>query len=231
MSELLNPAFWEPFGLTIKLAFITTLFLYLVGIPIAYYLAFTKFRFRAVLEAIIAMPLVLPPSVLGFYFLLAFSQNGFLGAFWKDIFGHQLAFHFDGLVIGSIIFSLPFMVHPLLSGFKAMDKFQIEAAHTMGKSKFQTLLKVILPSIKSSLATGGVISFAHTVGEFGVVLMIGGNIDGETKVASIAIYNEVEALNYSMAHSYSLILFAFSFAILWLVYVKLGNDVKGSFHA
>ncbi|MCX6052295.1 MAG: molybdate ABC transporter permease subunit [Campylobacterales bacterium] len=231
MRELLNPIFWEPFGLTIKLAFITTLFLYLVGIPIAYYLAYTKFRFRAVLEAIIAMPLVLPPSVLGFYFLLAFSQNGFLGALWKDLFGHQLAFHFDGLVIGSIIFSLPFMVHPLLSGFKAMDKFQIEAAHTMGKGKFQTLLKVILPAIKSSLATGGVISFAHTVGEFGVVLMIGGNIDGETKVASIAIYNEVEALNYSMAHSYSLILFAFSFAILWLVYVKLGNEVKGSFHA
>lgn len=231
MNALLSSNFWEPFGLTIKLALITTIFLYIVGIPIAYYLAFAKIRFRAVLEAIIAMPLVLPPSVLGFYFLLAFSQNGFLGALWKELFGHQLAFHFDGLVIGSIIFSLPFMVHPLLSGFKAVDKFQIEAAHTMGKSRFQTLLKVILPAIKSSLATGGVISFAHTVGEFGVVLMIGGNIDGETKVASIAIYNEVEALNYSMAHSYSLILFAFSFAVLWLVYMKLGSEVKGSFHA
>jgi len=231
MNVLLSPNFWEPFWLTIKLALITTIFLYIIGIPIAYYLAFAKIRFRAVLEAIIAMPLVLPPSVLGFYFLLAFSQNGFLGALWKELFGHQLAFHFDGLVIGSIIFSLPFMVHPLLSGFKAVDKFQIEAAQTMGKNKFQTLVKVILPAIKSSLATGGVISFAHTVGEFGVVLMIGGNIDGETKVTSIAIYNEVEALNYTMAHSYSLILFAFSFAVLWLVYMKLGSEVKGSFHA
>lgn len=231
MNVLLSPNFWEPFWLTIKLALITTIFLYIIGIPIAYYLAFAKIRFRAVLEAIIAMPLVLPPSVLGFYFLLAFSQNGFLGALWKELFGHQLAFHFDGLVIGSIIFSLPFMVHPLLSGFKAVDKFQIEAAQTMGKNKFQTLVKVILPAIKSSLATGGVISFAHTVGEFGVVLMIGGSIDGETKVTSIAIYNEVEALNYTMAHSYSLILFAFSFAVLWLVYMKLGSEVKGSFHA
>lgn len=231
MNVLLSSGFWEPFGLTLKLALITTVFLYLIGIPLAYYLAFSKIRFRAILEAIIAMPLVLPPSVLGFYFLLMFSQNGFLGAFWKEIFGHQLAFHFDGLVIGSIIFSLPFMVHPLLSGFKSVDRFSIEAAHTMGKNHWQTLFRVVLPAMKSSLATGGVISFAHTVGEFGVVLMIGGNIDGQTKVASIAIYNEVEALNYTMAHSYSLILFAFSFAILWLVYMKLGSEVKASFHA
>lgn len=227
MSELFNPAFWEPFWLTVKLAVITTAFLYLIGIPIAYFLAYSKVRFKSILEAIIAMPLVLPPSVLGFYFLLAFSGDGFLGAIWKDLFGHQLAFHFDGLVVGSIIFSLPFMVHPLLSGFKGVDKSQVEAAYTMGKGKFQTLLRVILPSMKPSVITGGVIAFAHTVGEFGVVLMIGGNIDNETKVASIAIYNEVEALNYHTAHVYSLILFAFSFAILWLVYMKLGREVKG----
>jgi molybdate transport system permease protein len=227
LSELLSPTFWEPFWLTIKLAVITTIFLYLIGIPIAYYLAYSKIRFKSILEAVIAMPLVLPPSVLGFYFLLAFSRDGFLGAFWNDVFGHQLAFHFDGLVIGSIIFSLPFMVHPLLSGFKAVEKSQIEAAYTMGKNRFQTLLKVILPSMKPSIITGGVIAFAHTVGEFGVVLMIGGNIDNETKVASIAIYNEVEALNYTTAHVYSLILFAFSFVILWLVYTKLGREVKG----
>jgi molybdate transport system permease protein len=178
-------------------------------------------------EAIVAMPLVLPPSVLGFYFLLAFSQDGFLGGPWRELFGHQLAFHFDGLVIGSIIFSLPFMVHPLLAGFKGADVRQIEAAYTMGKSRMTTLYRVILPAIKPSLLTGAVISFAHTVGEFGVVLMIGGNIDGETKVASIAIYNEVEALNYSTAHAYSLILFAFSFVVLWFVYLKVGRQHRG----
>ena len=231
MSEFFSPLFWEPFILTFKLAFITTICLYLIGIPLAYYLAFAKVRFKAIFEAIIAMPLVLPPSVLGFYFLLLFSQDGFLGALWKKIFGHQLAFHFEGLVIGSIVFSLPFMVHPLLNGFKAINPYSIEAAHTMGKGFFETLFRVILPSMKPALVTGGVISFAHTVGEFGVVLMIGGNIDGQTKVASIAIYNEVEALNYTMAHSYSLILFAFSFVILWLVYTKLDRKMKVGFYA
>ncbi len=226
---MFDSGFWIPFELTLKLATITTIFLFIIGIPIAYYIAFSKSRFISIFEAIIAMPLVLPPSVLGFYFLLMFSNSGFLGSFWNDIFGHQLAFHFDGLVIGSIIFSLPFMVHPLTNGFKSINKNQIEASYTMGKSKFITLIKIILPSMKPSLITGGVISFAHTVGEFGVVLMIGGNIDGETKVASIAIYNEVEALNYTTAHSYSLILFAFSFLVLWLVYFKVSKDKKGLF--
>jgi molybdate transport system permease protein len=227
MNELLNPGFWEPFALTLKLAIITTSCLLVIGIPIAYALAFSKNRFTPMFEAIVAMPLVLPPSVLGFYFLLAFSQDGFLGGPWRELFGHQLAFHFDGLVIGSIIFSLPFMVHPLLAGFKGADVRQIEAAYTMGKSRMTTLYRVILPAIKPSLLTGAVISFAHTVGEFGVVLMIGGNIDGETKVASIAIYNEVEALNYSTAHAYSLILFAFSFVVLWFVYLKVGRQHRG----
>lgn len=227
MNELLSGAFWEPFELTIKLALMTTAFLFVVGIPLAYYLAFARHRFVSVLEAIVAMPLVLPPSVLGFYFLLAFSRDGFLGRFWQEIAGHQLAFHFDGLVLGSIIFSLPFMVHPLISGFKGVDPHQIEAAYTMGKTPFQTLLRVILPAMKPSLLTGGVISFAHTVGEFGVVLMIGGNIDGETKVASIAIYNEVEALNYTTAHLYSLILFSFSFLVLWMVYLRIGRVHQG----
>ncbi len=222
----MSTGFWEPFWLTFKLAFIATAILYAIGIPIAYGLAFSKIRFKPFLETIVAMPLVLPPSVLGFYFLLAFSQDGFLGKIWIRLFGHQLAFHFDGLVLGSVIFSLPFMVHPILSGFKGVDKQQIEAAYTMGKSKFTTLLKIILPSIKPSLITGGVIAFAHTVGEFGVVLMIGGNISGETKVASIAIYNEVEALNYTTAHIYSFILFAFSFVILWFVYMGLGRRVE-----
>lgn len=229
MSEyiFLSPEFWEPFSLTLKLALITTAFLFMIGVPLAYYLAFSRNRFISIIEALVAMPLVLPPSVLGFYFLLAFSQDGFLGGVWKEFFGHQLAFHFEGLVIGSIIFSLPFMVHPLLAGLKGVDISQIEASYTMGKSRSTTLLRVILPAIKPSLITGGVISFAHTVGEFGVVLMIGGNIDGETKVASIAIYNQVEALNYTVAHAYSLILFAFSFVVLWFVYFKTSKHHLG----
>lgn len=227
MNALWDRGFWEPFSLTLELAIITTLFLFVVGIPLAYYLAYTKNRFVSLIEAVVAMPLVLPPSVLGFYFLLAFSQEGFLGALWVKLFAHQLAFHFDGLVIGSIIFSLPFMVHPLLAGFKGVEKSQIEAAYTMGKGRLVTLFWVILPSMKPSIITGGVIAFAHTVGEFGVVLMIGGNIDGQTKVASIAIYNEVEALNYTTAHAYSLILFAFSFVVLWFVYLKIGREHRG----
>lgn len=229
MSEhiFLTYEFWEPFLLTLKLATITTLFLFMLGIPLAYYLVFSRNRFISIIEALVAMPLVLPPSVLGFYFLLAFSQDGFLGGIWKEFFGHQLAFHFEGLVIGSIIFSLPFMVHPLLAGLKGVDIRQIEASYTMGKSRLTTLYRVILPAIKPSLITGGVISFAHTVGEFGVVLMIGGNIGGETKVVSIAIYDQVETLNYTIAHAYSLILFAFSFAVLWFVYIKTNRHHLG----
>ena len=208
-----------PFILTIKLAAITTGILYLIGLPMAYFLAHTRMCMKPVLEAVIALPLVLPPSVLGFYFLLAFSRTGFLGRLWEQLFGHQLAFSFDGLVIGSILFSLPFMVHPLLTGFRAVPRNLIEASYTLGKSPLETVFRVVLPVMKGSLLTGGVLAFAHTVGEFGVVLMIGGNIDGQTKVASIAIYDLVESLDYHAAHVYAAILFAFSFAILLTVYV------------
>lgn len=208
-----------PFILTAKLAGITTAILYLIGLPTAYFLAHTRWRIKPVLEAVIALPLVLPPSVLGFYFLLAFSRTGFLGSLWEQLFGHQLAFTFDGLVIGSIIFSLPFMVHPLLAGFRAVPRNLVEASYTLGKSPLETVVRVVLPVMKGSLLTGGVLAFAHTVGEFGVVLMIGGNIDGQTKVASIAIYDLVESLNYQGAHIYAAILFAFSFAILLTVYI------------
>lgn len=208
-----------PLLLTVKLAFITTVILYLLGLPTAWFLARTKIRIKPVLEAIFALPLVLPPSVLGFYFLLLFSRNGWLGSVWDKLFGHQLAFSFDGLVLGSVIFSLPFMVHPLQAGFNAVPGNLIDASYSLGKSKIETMLRVILPSMKSSLLTGGVLAFAHTVGEFGVVLMIGGSIDGETKVASIAIYDLVESLNYQTAHLYAAILFIFSFVILVTVYL------------
>jgi len=155
-------------------------------------------------------------AVLGFYFLLAFSRQGWLGGVWENLFGHQLAFSFDGLVLGSVIFSLPFMVHPLQAGFNAVPHNLIDASYSLGKSKTTTMLMVILPAMKSSLLTGGVLAFAHTVGEFGVVLMIGGSIDSETKVA---FYDLVESLDYQSAHLYAAILFVFSFAILMAVYL------------
>ncbi len=210
---------WTPFILTFKLAVVTTFILLIIGIPFAYFLSFSNFKFKSAVEALTALPLVLPPTVLGFYLLLIFSKNGALGKLWEKLFGHQLAFSFDGLVLASIIFSFPFMVHPLISGFKAVNKDFIEASYTLGKSKIETLLKVIIPNSKPALLTGITLSFAHTVGEFGVVLMVGGSIEGETKVVSIAIYDAVEKLDYSSAHIYSAVLFGFSFFVLLVVYM------------
>ncbi len=207
-----------PFILTLKLALVTTVVLLFISAPIAYYLANTKSKLKPIFESIVALPLVLPPSVLGFYFLLAFSDNGFMGRVWGFLFNAKLAFSFSGLVIGSIIFSLPFMTHPLLSGFESMDKNLKNAAMTLGKSPLEIFFRVELPMIKSSLITGVVLAFAHTVGEFGVVLMIGGNIEGVTRVASIAIYDKVESFEYASAHVYSAVLFFFSFAVLFFVY-------------
>jgi molybdate transport system permease protein len=213
---MINP---EPLILTLKLAGLTTAILYVVGLPVAWFLSQSRMRLKPVLEAVLAPPLVLPPSVLGFYFLLAFSRQGWLGGMWEKAFDHQLAFSFDGLVFGSVIFSFPFMVHPLQAGFNAIPRNLSEASYSLGKSTLETLIKVILPAMKSSILTGGVLAFAHTVGEFGVVLMIGGSIEGKTKVASIAIYDLVESLDYNSAHIYSAILFAFSFMILLTVYL------------
>ncbi|NTV46560.1 MAG: molybdate ABC transporter permease subunit [Chlorobiales bacterium] len=210
---------FEPFYLTFKLASLVTLILLVIGIPVAYYLAYSKLKVNVLAEAAIALPLVLPPSVLGFYLLLLLNRKGLLGSFWNKFFGHQLAFHFEGLVIASALFSFPFMVQPLISGFKSIKTELIEASYALGKSRLETLFSVILPNMKSSILTGLVLSFAHTVGEFGVVLMIGGSIEGETKVISIAIYNEVEALNYAGAHVYAAILFGFSFLTLLAVYL------------
>ncbi len=200
---------WSPLILTLKLASITTIILLFIGIPLAYWLAFSKFRFKFIFEALVSMPLVLPPSVLGF-------QN-FFGQFLDEYLGIQFVFSFEGLVLASVIFSLPFMVHPIMSGFSSVPVNLIEAAQTLGKSKFTVLRKILIPNIKPSLLSGIVLSFAHTIGEFGVVLMIGGNIPGQTRVASIAIYDEVEALNYDTANMYALILFAISFSILIIV--------------
>lgn len=211
---------WQPLLLSLQLAALTTLILLALGIPLAYALAFSRSRFKPVFEALVSMPLVLPPSVLGFYLLLAFSPQTGFGLWLAQTLDLRLVFSFAGLVLGSVIFSLPFMVHPLQSGLQNLPFSLVEASRTLGKSDLYTLFRILLPNIKSALLAGVVLSFAHTIGEFGVVLMIGGNIPGVSKVASIAIYDEVESLNYAAAHFYALVLIAISFAVLLLVYMS-----------
>ena len=210
---------WQPLWLTFKLAGITTFILCLIGIPFAWWLSQTRIRFKPVLETLVSMPLVLPPSVLGFYLLLAFSPTHWFGGWLDHVAGLKLAFSFQGLVLASVIFSFPFLVHPVQSGFQNLAPSLSEAAYTLGKSRWQTFLHVLLPNIKPQLLAGVVLAFAHTIGEFGVVLMIGGNMPGQTRVASIAIYDEVEALNYDAANFYALVLFCLCFSILLSVYL------------
>lgn len=217
---------WEPLRLTFELALTTTLVLLVVSVPLAYWLSKTTSRIKPLIETLVSMPLVLPPTVLGFYFLLAFSPNNAFGSWINEWLGIQLVFSFGGLVVASVIYSLPFMVQPIQAGLTSLPPSLSEAAATMGKSARTQLFRVLLPNIRKSLLTGIVLAFAHTVGEFGVVLMIGGNIPGETRVASIAIYDEVESLNYVAANSYSLILFALTFALLLLVYLLNGGYLK-----
>lgn len=217
---------WQPLSLTFRLAFVTTALLFVIAIPLAYWLAYTKHRLKPIVETLVSMPLVLPPTVLGFYLLLAFSPNNAFGHWLQEVLGLRLVFSFEGLVFGSLLYSLPFMVHPIQSGFINLSPSLKEAAYILGKSRWETLRKVLLPNIRPSLLTGIVLSFAHTIGEFGVVLMIGGNIPGQTKVASITIYDEVESLNYAAANAYSLVLFIITFIILLLVYLVNGGRVK-----
>jgi len=217
---------WGPIILTFKLALITSVILLIISIPLAYWLAYTRSRLKPVLETIISMPLVLPPTVLGFYLLIAFSPSYALGEFLNEYLGLRLVFSFEGLVIASVIYSLPFMVHPIQAGLSNLSASLSEASFVLGKSKTTTLFRVLLPNIRPSLLTGIVLAFAHTIGEFGVVLMIGGNIPGETRVASIAIYDEVEALNYGTANTYSAFLFLVSFTILLTVYLVNGQYFK-----
>lgn len=210
---------FAPLWLTAKLAFITTLILLFLAIPLCYWLAYSRFRFKAIIEAIISLPLVLPPSVLGFYLLLALSPENAFGKFLSNYFDLRLVFTFQGLILASVLYSLPFMVNPILSGLKNLPISLQEASFTLGKSRLTTITKIILPNIRPSLLTGLIMTFAHTVGEFGVVLMVGGSIPHETKVVSIAIYEEVESMNYDNANVYAGILLAFSFSILLTVHL------------
>ncbi len=214
MSEL----DFEPFLLSFKLAGLTTLILFFIALPLSWWLSQTKSRFKPFIEAVVSLPIVLPPSVLGFYILFALSHNSPIGAFFDETFGIKMVFNFSGLVIASCFYSFPFMVQPLQSGFESLNKNMLEASFIAGKSKLTTLLYVALPNIKPALLTATIITFAHTVGEFGVVLMIGGSIPGETKVASVAIYEFVEIMDYSNAHIYSAIMLLISFTVLLIVY-------------
>lgn len=226
MFEILANLEFTPFILSFKLSLITTIILFFISLPLAWYLSQTRSKFKAPLEAITALPLVLPPSVLGFYILWALSYNSPIGAFFEEQFGIKLVFNFTGLVVASCFYSLPFMVQPLQGGFESINKNMLEASYISGKSKLITLFRVALPNMKPALMTALIVTFAHTVGEFGVVLMVGGSIPGETKVASVAIYEMVEIMDYTHAHIYSAIMVVLSFLTLLGVYIFNGKQNK-----
>jgi molybdate transport system permease protein len=195
-----------------------SLLLLVIGMPLAYWLAFSKWRGKFLLEAVVALPLVLPPTVLGFYALVALGPHGFLGRMSQALFGHTLAFTFGGLVIASIFYSLPFAVQPLVAAFESLDRRLLDASAVLGAGRARTFVRVIVPLAWPGLLTAVVLSFAHTLGEFGVVLMVGGNLPGITRTVSIDIYDRVQALDYAGAQGMSLVLLAISFAILCVVY-------------
>ncbi|MGH9512276.1 MAG: molybdate ABC transporter permease subunit [Terriglobales bacterium] len=209
---------WQSLWLTIRLAAITAAILFLIALPVAYWITYSRWRWKFLAEAVVAMPIVLPPTVLGFYLLVALGPRSPLGHMWQALTGHTLAFTFQGLVIGSVIYSLPFAVQPFAASFAAVDSRLIAASATLGASKLRTFREIILPLSVSGLVAGAVLSFAHTLGEFGVVLMIGGNIPGVTRTVSIEIYDQVQALNYPAANITALVLLAISFTLLALVY-------------
>lgn len=204
--------------LTGKLAIYTTSILLVIGLPLSYFMAYARFRFKPVLEALVSMPLVLPPSVIGYYILVAYSPNFWFGKLLSEWFDVQLAFTFEGILLASVVFSIPFMVQPLTNGLRAVPVNLREASYTLGKSKTTTFFRVLIPNIKPSIITAIALTFAHCIGEFGIILMVGGNMPGETRVASIAIYDEVQALNFDMANQYAFTLFIISFVILTLIY-------------
>jgi len=215
---MLNAGDYQAIWLTLKLAGLTTLLLMFLAPPLAWWLSRSQAKLRPFIEALVALPLVLPPTVLGFYLLIAFSPDHFLGQWWLDFHGSALAFSFEGLVIASVIYSLPFAVQPLQSAFVHLDKSYIEVSATLGYGKFERLYRIIFPMLLSSFVIAAALSFAHTVGEFGVVLMIGGNIPGETQVLSILLFDHVESLQHIQAHKLSFILLAFSMSVLVVIY-------------
>ena len=215
MIEALSfPAIW----LTLQLALVTTILLLIIGPPIAWWLAKTPNRSKPFIEALIALPLVLPPTVIGFYLLISFAPDTAIGRLWFAVTGENLAFSFNALVIGSMLYSLPFVIQPIQSAFEQLSDELLEAAATLGASPLDRFFTVAIPTCKRSVMTAASLGFAHTVGEFGIILMIGGNIPGKTQVLSIALYDRVETLQYTQAHWMAGGLLAFSFVVLALVY-------------
>jgi len=215
-----------PLWLTLKLAGITTLILLILGLPLAWWLSKKRSFIKIIIEAIITMPLVLPPSVLGFYLLLAFSPQRNVSRWLQEVFNLHFVFSFEGLVLASVIYSMPFMISPVKSAFQQLPLSLSQASYTLGKTEWQTFRHVLLPNIKPSLLTAAVLTFAHTLGEFGVVLMIGGNIPGVTRVASIAVYDSVEQMDYESANNYSFILFTVTFILVMGVFIYNKYQVK-----
>ena len=209
---------WQAFWLTIELALVVSAFLFVAGLPLAYWIAFSRWRWKFLVEAMVALPIVLPPTVLGFYVLVALGSRSPLGRWWQSFTGHTLAFTFSGLVIGSVLYSLPFAVQPFAASFAAVDRRLLAASATLGASPLRTFFRVVAPLSVPGLVTGVVLAFAHTMGEFGVVLMIGGNIPGVTRTVSISIYDQVEASNYAAANAMALLLLVLCFAVLTVVY-------------
>jgi molybdate transport system permease protein len=209
---------WQAFWLTLQLAAVVSATLFALGLPIAYWIAFSRRRWKFLVEAAVALPIVLPPTVLGFYVLVALGSRSPLGRWWQSLTGHTLAFTFAGLVIGSIVYSLPFAVQPFAASFSSVDRKLMAASATLGASPFRTFSRVVLPLSVPGLITGIALSFAHTMGEFGVVLMVGGNIPGVTRTVSIDIYDKVQTSNYAAANETALLLLALAFAILSFVY-------------
>lgn len=209
---------WEAIALTAKLATVVSVLLLLIGTPIAYWVAFSRWRWKFLVEAVVALPLVLPPTVLGFYVLVALGPRSPLGRWYESVTGHGLAFTFEGLVVASVLYSLPFAVQPIASAFASVDTKLLAASATLGASRWRTFRRVVVPLSAGGIVTGFVLSFAHTLGEFGVVLMVGGNLPGVTRTVSIDIYDEVQALNYAGANQTALLLLIVSFVILSLVY-------------
>lgn len=209
---------WTAIGVTLKLATLTALILLVIGLPLAYWLSFSRWRWKFLVESVVALPLVLPPTVLGFYILVAIGPHSPLGRFYTSLVGHPLPFTFEGLLFASILYSLPFAVQPFATAFDQVERRLIETSWTLGVSRVKTFFKLIIPLSVAGVVTGLVLSFAHTLGEFGVVLMVGGNIEGETRTVSIDIYDEVQALNYAGAAKTALFLLAISYSVLLAVY-------------
>lgn len=214
----MDTLFAQTLCLTFNLAFWTTSILAVIGLPLAYWLTYTKIRIKPLIEALVSMPMVLPPSVIGYYMLVIYSPRNWPGEWLSRVFDIRLAFSFEGVLIASVIFSLPFMIQPLHNGLRGLPVNLREASYTLGKSKMQTFFRVLLPNIKPAIITAVALTFAHSIGEFGIVLMVGGNMPGETRVASIAIYDEVQSLNFEAANRYAFILFATSLILLTTIY-------------